>query len=73
MIPLKSKEIVERFVDSGETYETIIPPVGRSKISVYNALLAYVKRHEDLGVSVRFVRGEIIMVNNEKHNPSVRP
>jgi hypothetical protein len=72
MIPLKSKDIVERFIKSGEEVDIVDPSkTGRSRISVYNALLSYVKRNENLGVSVRFVNGEITLVNNEKHDTAI--
>lgn len=67
-IPLMSRDIVDSFVRSGDKYRVVdADKVGRSKISVYNSLLGYTKRHEDLHISVRMVRGDIVLVNDEKH------
>jgi hypothetical protein len=65
IIPHRSKDIVEAFIDSGEKYVVIdISRTGRSKESVYNALLTYLQRHEYLDVSIRKVKGDLVLVND---------
>jgi hypothetical protein len=67
-IPLMSRDIVDSFVRSGDKYRIVdTEKTGRSSISVYNSLLGYTKRHDYLHVSVRMVKGDIVLVNDEKH------
>lgn len=71
IINVRSRDIVEEFIDSGATDVKVdISKTGRDKASVYNALLTYLDRHSDLGVSVRKIKGDIILVNNAKQRTS---
>lgn len=71
-IPLMSRDIVDEFIRSGHTYQTIdIERAGRSKISVYNAMLGYLKRNDNLRISVRMVHGDIVLVNDKLHQVDV--
>lgn len=67
IITVRSKDIIEDFISSGDEYVTVdVSKTGRDKASVYNALLTYLERHSDLGVSVRKSKGDIILVSNAK-------
>ncbi len=67
IITVRSKDIVEDFISSGDEHVVVdISKTGRDEASVYNALLSYLDRHSDLGVSVRKIKGDIILVNNAK-------
>lgn len=67
-VPFMSRDIIEKFMKSSDKYATVeIEPTGRTRDSVYNALLGYIKRHNINDVSVRLVKGDVVLVNNEKH------
>lgn len=73
IITHRSKDIVDAFIDSGDEYVTVgIKSTGRSKESVYNALLTYLQRHEELDISVRKIKGDIILVNNAVHRENLQ-
>lgn len=75
-VPMMSKDIIDGFIKSGSMYATVeTEATGRSKASIYNALLGYLKRHGITQISVRLVKGDIVLVNNEKHREDapVRP
>jgi hypothetical protein len=62
-IRIGSKDIIQEFLDSGKDLGCVNVE-GRTPISIYNALLSYVKRHDEFNVSVRMNRGDVIL---EKH------
>lgn len=71
-VPFMSRDIIDRFVKAGDVYATVeIETTGRTRDSVYNALLGYIKRHNIRDVSVRLVKGDVVLVNNEKHREDV--
>ena len=71
-IPLMSRDIVDAFIRSGDKYQTVnTDKTSRSKISVYNALLGYTRRHDNLQVSVRMVKGNVVLVNDKLHHVDV--
>lgn len=65
ILPWKSSEIVEQFLASGKSIQRVETELsGRTTDSVYNALIGYLKRHPNLGLTVRKSKGDVLLVRN---------
>jgi hypothetical protein len=63
-----SKDIIEEFIKSQKSEGCVdVSKTGRSTISVYNALLAYLKRHPRIDIRVCMSRGEIVLVKKDEN------
>jgi hypothetical protein len=64
-LPVTSKDIIEDFINAGKPLMFVnMDEMGdRSAKSVYNSLLTYVNKHSDLGISVRWHKGDIVLVD----------
>lgn len=65
MLPVTSKDVIEDFLKAGKPMMFVnMDEMGdRSAKSVYNSLLTYVSKHDDLGISVRWHKGDIVLVD----------
>lgn len=71
VVPIRSRDMVDEFIMSGDPYVVVdVGKTGRDEASVYNALLTYLKRHDDLGISVRKIKGDIVLVKDAKQGTS---
>lgn len=73
MLPVTSRQLIEEFIASDLTEGCVdVTCTGRTNISVYQALHAFLKRNSKYNVTVRMHRGDVMLVKNGEQGTVTR-